>query len=68
MLIPDSKALKWLNPDDKEAVKKALLKLRQEARKKGEKEGSLFKTIDKAFIPGKAGGVTRQGGGTKRGD
>ncbi len=68
MIIKDTKALKWLNLEDKEAVVKALKKLRQEDLKKGKKEGALFKTIHKPSAVGKAGGVTSQGGGTSRGD
>ena len=68
MLVRETKALKWLNPADKKAVKKALLKLQREEQGKGKKAGALFKTIHKSFSPGKAGGVTRQRGGTSRGD
>ena len=68
MLQPKGKSMKWLSPTDKTAVKRALLKMRYQDFKKGTKEGALFKTVHKPFSPGKAGGVTRQRGGTKRGD
>lgn len=60
--------LKGLSPKDKEAVKDALKKLRVAQRGKGTKSGALFKTISKGSVVGKAGGVTRQSGGTRRGD
>ncbi len=60
--------LKNLTSEDKEAVLASLKKLRLLSRGKGTKAGSLFKTISKKSVVGKAGGVTRQGGGTRRGD
>ncbi len=66
MLNPTNKALTWLSPTDKEAVKKALLKIHEKRRGKGTKQGARIKTSHKAFVAGKAGGVTRQGGGTPR--
>lgn len=69
MLFTSSKQyLKGLSPEDREKVKDALTKLRVAQRGKGTKARALFNTIDKASTVGKAGGVTRQAGGTRRGD
>lgn len=69
MLFTSSKQyLKGLSASDREKVKDALTKLRVSQRGKGTKAKALFKTIDRGSSVGKAGGVTRQGGGTRRGD